>query len=157
MQSRLIWNARVLTALVMFLIFTAMTILALDFPEKARLMPLMIGIPGSIMSFIQLLLEYRLAAKEQAEFVPSDEKQQESRDEQHMFIWLFVFFIGILGFGFLYAAPLIVFAFLYKYKKETIQISIISAVTTWLVLYGAFQKGFELRLFEGLVVRWIIG
>jgi len=157
MFTRLIWNARVLTALFMFLIFAIMTLLALDFPEKARLMPLMVGIPGSIMSFIQLLIEYRTAAKELAEYVPSEEKQQEIKDERDMFIWLFIFFIGILAFGFLYAAPIIVFAFLYKYKKETVKISVISAIATWIVLYGAFQTGFELRLFEGLIVRWLVG
>jgi hypothetical protein len=135
----------------MFLIFLTMSLIAMGFPEKARLMPLMVGVPGSILGLIQLILEIR--ASRDAE-PPDPEK---SRTERSMFIWIFLYFFGILGFGFIYAAPLLVFAFLFIGRKESLPISLISAAGTWAVLFGFFERGFEIPLFTGLIVESIIG
>jgi hypothetical protein len=59
MQVNAIFNGRVATAFVMMLIFVTMSLMALGFPEKARLMPLMVGIPGSVLGLIQLIAEIR--------------------------------------------------------------------------------------------------
>jgi uncharacterized membrane protein len=153
MQARLLTNGRIVTAFIMLLIFVSMSLLALGFPEKARLMPLMVGVPGSILAFVQLLLELPLARNEIA---ASDEVLEKNRDERkeekNMFLWLFIYFIGILCFGFLYAAPFIVFGFLYKAKQEGLKTSLISAVATWVVLFWGFQTWFEITLFRGLVL-----
>lgn len=153
MQSSSVLNGRVATALVMFLIFLTMSLIALGFPEKARLMPLMIGVPGSILGFVQLLIEIRASRQEAT---PEDITARSSA-ERHMFVWIFLYFFGILGFGFIYAAPVLVFAFLFIGSKESLAISLISAAATWAVLFGFFEKGFEIPLFTGLIVESIIG
>jgi len=158
MQARLLTNGRIVTAFIMLLIFVSMSLLALGFPEKARLMPLMVGIPGSILAFVQLFLELRLARDEiAATDEVLDEKRLERKEEKNMFLWLFIYFIGILCFGFLYAAPFIVFGFLYKGKQEGLKTSIISAIATWVVLYWGFQTWFDITLFRGLVIGWMFG
>jgi hypothetical protein len=151
MQSSDVLNGRVGTALVMFLIFLTMSLIALGFPEKARLMPLMVGIPASILGLIQLIVEIR-ASRDAA---PEDAEKQTI--ERNMFVWIFLYFIGILGFGFIYAGPLLVFAFLFIGRKESLTVSLISAAGTWAVLFGFFEKGFEIPLFTGLLVELIIG
>jgi hypothetical protein len=151
MQISAVLNARVATALVMFLIFLTMSLIALGFPEKARLMPLMVGIPGSALGLVQLIVEVRASRDAEAE------DMQRKRNERSMFVWIFLYFFGILGFGFIYAAPLLVFAFLFIGRKESLPISLISAAGTWAVLFGFFEKGFEIPLFTGLLLELIMG
>lgn len=154
MQVSAVLNGRVATALAMLLIFLTMSLLALGFPEKARLLPLMVGVPGSVLGLVQLFMEIRSSAQYSTEDADDVES---NKAERSMFIWIFLFFFGILGFGFIYAAPVLVFSFLLIGRKESLTISLISAAATWAVLYGVFEKGFEIPLFTGLVVERIIG
>ena len=154
MQTKRLLSGQVLTAVVMLAIFVTMSLMALGFPEKARLMPLMIGIPGSVLALVQVLRELRTAIDKAVE---ADEEQwQARRNERHMFIWMLLFFFGFLGFGFIYAAPLLVFGFLYVGKEETIKVGAIGAAGTWAVLYGLFEQAFEIPLFDGLLIEWIL-
>lgn len=155
MVSRLLCNGRVLTALVMLAIFVTMSLIALGFPEKARLMPLMVGVPGSLLGLVQLLLEIRTALAEQPQ--PSEKATAERREEGRMFLWMFLFFLGILCFGFVYAAPLLVFGFLFLGKDESLLTAAAGAVGTWVVLYGVFEQWFEIQLFAGLVIERLLG
>ena len=114
----------------------------------------MIGIPGSVLALVQVLRELRTAIDK---VVESDEEQRQARrNERHMFIWMLLFFFGFLGFGFVYAAPLLVFGFLRIGMKESLMIGVISAVATWAVLYGLFEQAFEIPLFDGLLIEWIL-
>jgi len=154
MRVDAILNGRVITALAMLIIFATMSLLALGFPEKARLMPLLVGVPGSVLGLVQLVNELRRSEQ----YVTSDaEAAKMNKAERSMFMWIFLFFFGILGFGFVYAAPLLVFAFLYFGKKESLQVGLVSAAGTWAVLYGVFELGFEIPLFPGLILEWLLG
>ncbi len=155
MQAKTLLSGQLLTAIVMLAIFVTMSLMALGFPEKARLMPLMIGIPGSVLALVQVLRELRTAIDKAVE---SDaEQQQARRNERHMFIWMGLFFVGFLAFGFIYAAPLLVFGFLLIGMKESLSVGLISAVATWVVLYGLFEKAFQIQLFNGLLIEWLWG
>ncbi len=154
MQVKALFTGRALTAVVMLAIFVAMSLMALGFPDKARLMPLMVGIPGSVLALLQVLVELRTATDDAKE---SDAQQSAARwNERHMFTWLLLFFFGILGFGFIYAAPLLVFGFLYIGRKETLTVGAIGAAGTWAVLYGLFEQAFEIPLFDGLLIEWLL-
>ena len=158
MQAKVLYSGRVLTALVMFLIFLVMMLMALDMPAKARLMPLMVSIPGTLLGFIQLILEARKARAEAAAGMDAAEEAEaiEKRgNERQMLLWTFLFFLLILSFGFIYATPLLVFGFLYIAKSEPLKIAIIGGICTWAVLYGVFETWFALPLFEGLVIEWL--
>lgn len=147
-------NGRVITALVMLLIFASMSLLALGFTEKARLMPLLVGIPGTILGIIELINETRACVK-QAE--AGEEVESVSKAEKAMLGWVAVFFVGLLLFGFVYAGPVLVFAFMLAGKKESLTVAAISAAGTWVVLYGFFQMVMEIPLFQGLIIEWMLG
>jgi len=160
MSIKVLMNGRVLTALVMLTIFVLMTVLALDFPLKSRLIPMMIGIPAILLALVQLVIEYRAVTlkSDAAELAkPEKEEKEGQKDEKLMFLWTFLFFIGILCFGFVYASPVLVFGFLYFGSKESLKVSIISAVATWLVIYVSFVQWFQIPLFSGLILEWLLG
>ncbi len=161
MSTKVLMNGRVLTAIAMLGIFLVMTLLALDFPTKARLMPLLIGIPAVLLGLVQLIIEYRAVALELAEGgkqvdVEKDGKEGK-KDEKQMIMWITVFFITILSLGFIYAAPILVFSFLYFGSKESLKIALISSASTWLLMFIIFVEWFKISLFEGLIPLWLFG
>lgn len=145
-------NGPVSTAMIMLAIFLAMTLLALTFPPKARLMPLIVGVAGSLLGLIQVILEIRASAAGPSQV--DDPGREERVAEGMMLVWTLLFFAGILIFGFLYASPVLVFAFLYYGKAESLKIAAISAVCTWVVLFGFFESWLGIPLFEGLLFEW---
>ena len=149
----MIFNGRVATSLVMLAIFAAMTILALGYPEKARMMPLLVGIPGTILALAQLVRDIRFPDMESL----SEEAAGERRREIKMFLWLALFFTGVMCFGFLYAAPPLVFAFMRFGQKEPWRVALAGGAGTWAILYGIFTKMLDLFLFEGLLLPLLIG
>ena len=84
MTINAILNGRVATALVMLLIFLSMSLLALGFTEKARLMPLLIGIPGTLLGIVELINEMRASAKQAAS---GDNSNDVTKAERAMLGW----------------------------------------------------------------------
>lgn len=154
MTIKAILNGRVGTALVMLLIFLSMSLLALGFTDKARMMPLLVGVPGILLGIVQLISETRQSARQSTDEADRDAL---SKAERNMFLWIFVFFFGLLGFGFTYAAPILVFAFMFAGKQESLRVALIGAAGTWAVLFGFFEQIMEIPLFQGLVVEWLLG
>ncbi len=160
MSAKVFMNGRVLTALIMLIIFSVMTVLAIDFPSKGKLMPLMVGIPAVLLAFIQLIMEYRTVAAAGTESAAKTADKHEKGDkkgEKQMIMWTVMFFIGILLFGFVVASPVLVFSFLYFGSKESLKVSLISAVSTWAVIYFTFVQWFQIPLFSGLILEWLFG
>lgn len=155
MPVKAVLNGRVGTAFLMWSIFLAMSLLAIGLPEKARLMPLMVGIPGSLLGLAQLVLEIRSTIRSAPRDVAATTELRKS--ELAMYAWVLLFFLGILGFGFIYGATALVFAFLFFGTRERLPTAVISAVATWAVLYGVFEKGLEIVLFQGLVLERLMG
>lgn len=155
MPFRILLNGPVFTALMMFVVFATMSLIALSFPDKARLMPLIVGIPGTILALVQLLRELRSTLRQTAETTELVPETIEA--ERQMFTWMFLFFFGILGFGFIYAAPLLVFGFLWFGKGESLKVGLVGGAATWGILYGLFETGFQIPLFDGLLLEWLVG
>jgi hypothetical protein len=138
----------------MLLIFLTMSLLALGFPGKARIMPLLVGVPSTLLALIQLIHEIRTSPDDSGD---AEDRKKRNKAERSMFFWIFLFAFGILGFGFTYAGPVLVFGFLYFGRKETLSVALISAAATWAVLFGFFEMGFKIPLFSGLFVEWLSG
>ena len=152
----MILNGRILTSAVMLTIFAGMSIMATGYPEKARFLPLLIGVPGTFMSLAQLLFDIRIALRGgtgEETVEAADERQREIK----MFFWLAVFLVGILSFGFYIAAPILVCAFLRFASNEPWPIAILGGIGAWMILYLVFTRLLELFLFEGFVTRLLIG
>ncbi len=146
------FDSRILTSAAMLAIFAGMSAAALAFPPKAQFMPLLVGVPGTLLALTQFVSDLR---KRPARVEPTPEQVDERRREIGMFAWLGLFAVGILGFGFLYAAPLLVFAFLRFGQKESWVVAVIGGVGAWAILYGMFELMLGLILFEGLLVEML--
>jgi len=142
-----------MTSLVMLAIFSTMSLIALGFPEKARMMPLLVGVPGTLLALAQFISDLRRVDPDRS----FTEGALERRRERQMFGWLAAFLIGVLCFGFLVAAPLLVFAFLRVGQRESWAVALVSGVGVWLILYVAFTRALGLFLFEGMVLPRLIG
>ena len=152
----MIFNGRIITATVMLTIFAGMSALAMTYPEKARFLPLLVGVPGTLMCLAQLFFDVRSALQDRSAEDTAEATLEYPR-EVKMFFWLALFLIGIISFGFLYAAPLLVFAFLRFSEKEPWKTAILGGLGAWIILYGVFTRLLELFLFEGFVTRLLIG
>ena len=146
-------EGRVLVAGIMLVIFAAMVAMATTYGAEARFLPLVIGVPGLVLCVIQFVTELRTTPG-------PDEKVYTAADrmaELKMFGWFAVFVFGIILFGFPYAAPLIVAAYLHFSWGEKWYVSLGAAAFSWVILHGVFDYVLGLPLFEGLVYRWIYG
>jgi len=152
----MILNGRILTTTVMLAIFAGMSAMALTYPEKARFLPLLISIPATLMCLAQLVFDIRSALQDG----PAEETAEAALErprEIKMFLWLAVFFVAIMSFGFLIAAPVLVIAFLRFGEKEPWMTAILGGLGAWVILYGVFTWLLELFLFEGFITRLLIG
>src|SRR5690348_11500383 len=99
----------------MLAIFTAMVAIAMDFPEGAALMPLVVGIPGIALCLLQLALDYKRAAGlstyrfrtapkagKPEDFVAEEPEFGPKTVKQEVVVWTYfiAFIAGVLLFGF---------------------------------------------------------
>jgi len=143
-------EGRILVSLIMVVVFAIAVGLSFTYAPEARLLPLVIGIPGLVLCLVQLVKELRERG------IPVVTPEEHAR-EWRMFAWFFVFVGGLVLFGFPYAGPPLVAAFLYFSGGEKWYVAVIAAIIAWLILYGVFERLLGLPLFEGLVYQWIYG
>src|SRR5215469_13426223 len=147
---RAMLEGRILVSGIMVVVFATAVLLSLTYAPEARVLPLVIGIPGLILSAVQLVKELRY--NPDIVIVP-----EERRREATMFAWFLTFVAGLVLFGFLYAGPALVAAYLYFAGRERWYMALAAAVITWAILYGIFERFLGLPLFDGLVMQLIFG
>jgi hypothetical protein len=138
-------EGRIITAGVMLALFvTAVAIALMYFAPGARTLPLVIGIPGILLSAIQLISELRN---------PSDKEfsAETRRKELIMVLWFFGFVVSVILFGFVIASPIMVAAYMLLATREKWLTAIIGAVLVWVIMYLVFERMLGLILFEGLI------
>lgn len=143
-------EGRIFVSGIMVVIFATAVLLSLGYAPDARFLPLVIGIPGLLLSVAQLIKELR--DHPAIRIVPG-----EHRREIRMFAWFVTFVAGLVLFGFLYAGPVLVAAYLLFSGRERWYMALGAAFVTWAILYGVFEQFLGLPLFDGLVVQWIFG
>jgi hypothetical protein len=138
-------EGRIVTAGLMFAIFsTAVGIALIYFPEGARMLPLVIGIPGVFLSAIQLVSELR---RKDNKPIPPDVRAGEIR----MVIWFGGFASVIILLGFTYGSPIMIAAYLHFAAKEKWYTVLIGAAIAWSVLEFVFTRGIGIVLYEGII------
>ena len=143
-------EGRIITAGIMLAIFATMVGVALtQYDGDTRFMPLVIGVPGLILSLIQFVVELRAKSGERL-------TAEEKRATVRMFGWFFAFLAGIILFGFPYAGPIVVMLYLRLSWHEKWYVCLAAGLLAWSVLYGVFEHFLGLPLFEGLVVQWLL-
>ncbi len=134
----------------MVVVFATAVLLSFTYAPEARFLPLVIGIPGLVLSVAQLVKEIR----DHPDFVIVPE---ERRREARMFAWFLTFVGGLVLFGFLYAGPALVAAYLFFSGRERWYTALVAAFVTWAILYGVFERFLGLPLFDGLISQWVFG
>ena len=138
-------DGRIVTACIMVMIFAAMVAVAFSYGADARFLPLLVGIPGLILSVVQLIIEVCAPC-------PST-RHNEYRNAFIMFSWFIAFVVAIVLFGFIIAGPILASLYLSIYARERWYVSLGSGALAWLALYGGFDRLLRLPLFGGLITH----
>jgi hypothetical protein len=112
-------------SLVMLAIFVAMVAVAATYPEETRLLPLVIGIPGIVLCLVQVVIDGIAARRTGVDTALSPTPK--AIRETVLLGWFLGFLLAVLFFGFLIAAPVMIFAFLYFDQRETLRLAAIMA------------------------------
>ena len=151
------FNGRTFTTVVMLTLFLGAIFLATGLPQKAAFMPLLIGIPGAILCFWQLVLDLRRAPDDLTAIEdPEDAPSKDGQSEAQAFLWLAIFSGVLIGFGFVVGGPLVVAAFVRFSSHDSWKNALFAGAGTFAVLFGVFIWLLELTLFPGLILEAIM-
>jgi tetrahydromethanopterin S-methyltransferase subunit E len=130
-------------------IFASAAVVAkLSYPAEAASMPLFIGAIGAALSLLQLVVELRASRA-------AHEEQIDLRKDLPIYLWVWAFVGAVVGFGFVLAAPLMLFAYLRWRSRESWWLCLLLSAAVFGVLYGLFETALGVPLFEGLLTPMI--
>jgi hypothetical protein len=145
------FNGRTATTGAMLVLFVGACIISTSLPSKAAFMPLLFGIPGVILCLWQLILDLRRAPDAPPD--PTDEVPDDSRSELEVFVWLGLFSVALIGFGFVIGGPVIVTAFVRFSSRDSWKNALFAGAGTFAVIFGVFIWLLGLPMFQGLVLE----
>jgi hypothetical protein len=114
-----------------------------SYPPEAALMPVIIGGVGAALSLLQLIMELR------ASRVVHEEQINLAKDLP-IYLWVWAFTLAIVAFGFVLAAPVMLFAYLRWRSAESWWLCLLLPAVVLAILYGLFEIALGVQLFEGL-------
>jgi hypothetical protein len=139
-------NSKIITSLVMLIIFLVFVIQAFSFGAQARTMPLLIGVPGIIFCIFQILIDVR------QENASATGEGYFSLGELPVMAWIVASILMVIAFGFSFGTPPMVAAYLLLIAGEKPRTAMIGAVTCFLMFYVLFERLMGAQLFHGLIV-----
>jgi len=126
-------------------IFASAALVAkVNYPAEAASMPLIIGGVGAALSLLQLVRELRASRG-------AYEEQIDLRKDLPIYLWVWAFVLAVVAFGFVIAAPIMLFAYLRWRSSESWWLCLLLPAVVLAILYGLFEKVLGVPLFEGLV------
>ena len=149
-------SGKIAVSAVMLAIFAGMVAMATAYPPDSSFLPFVIGIPGTVLCAVQLAIEIATARREAGQRL-SAESRASLRKAAVLFGWLIVFMVAILLLGFLYAMPLVLFAFLRLNQREPVRLSLSLAGGGLLGMWLIFDVLLELPLHNGWLVDLLVG
>jgi uncharacterized membrane protein len=96
------------------------------------------------LSLLQLVRELRASRG-------AYEEQIDLRKDLPIYLWVWAFVLAVVGFGFVIAAPIMLFAYLRWRSSESWWLCLLLPAVVLAILYGLFEKVLGVPLFEGLV------
>ena len=134
-----------------FLFFMAVGVFAvvsaLEWPFRAALFPLIMGVPLFFMALAEIVFDPSRRGETEKrrqvlDFELSGEVDQPlaARRTVFAFLWIIGFFLLIIFFGFIIAVPLFILLYLKIQGRETWGISLILTGSAWAFLYGLFVR-----------------
>ena len=141
-----------LLSAIMLAIFSAVLIVAVGYPPEARLMPMIIGLAGACLSLVQLWQSLAAGCRPNRSPRARADATPGWR-EARLLAWFAGFLLGIVAFGFLIAAPVMILGFLVIEQRERAMLAGALAFGCLAVLYLVFELLLELSLYRGLVAQ----
>jgi hypothetical protein len=142
--GRVRFTSTVALSLTFLVIFCSAVVVAkINYPPEAASMPLIIGGCGAVLSLLQLIAELRASRG-------TYEEQIELRKDIPIYLWVWSFVIAITAFGFVLAAPVMLFVYLRFRSREPWWLCLLLSLAVLALLYGVFQTALGVPLFEGL-------
>ena len=141
----------------MLTIFTTMVVMALGFPPNARFMPFVVGLPGIALCLAQLALDLRGARRVRpvAALPQEGDEVEFGRESVRLEVVSWLYFLGFIGgvllFGFLLAAPVLVAVYLRHMAGVRWSRALLAAAGTLLVMVLVFEGLLGFQLFEGFI------
>ena len=136
------------------------TLSALAWPLKAKLFPLVIGIPLFCLAAAEALwtvLGNRGERQAAADFQLSSDQPPEVARRRTLVAaaWTVGFFVLIVLLGFQIAVPVLVFAYLKLQGKEGWIFTIVFTAAVWGFFYGLFDLLLHLPFPPGVLLAWL--
>lgn len=152
-------KASLILATVILFFAGAGVIIAMDWPLKAKLFPLAIGIPVLCMAAAEVVwgLLDPAARSEAMEFRLSERVPGRSQARRTLaaVAWLVGFLAAIVLLGFPLAVPCLVFAYMRFQGREGWVLSGIFALALWGVFYTVFDQLLHLPFAAGWIQEWM--
>jgi hypothetical protein len=137
----------------------AAVIIAMDWPLKAKLFPLAIGIPVFCMAMAEVVwgLLDPAARSEAMEFRLSEQPEGRAGARRLLLaiVWMAGFLAAIVLLGYPLAIPLIVLLYLKLQGREGWVFSGVFALTVWGVFYAVFDMLLHLPFPAGWIQGWL--
>jgi hypothetical protein len=135
----------VLCAVFLVIFASAAVVAKLNYPAEAASMPLIIGGIGAALSLLQLIVSLRESRG------AVYEEQIDLRKDLPIYLWVWAFVLAVVAFGFVIAAPLMLFGYLRWRSGESWWLCLLLSAAVLAILYGLFETVLGVPLFEGLV------
>lgn len=162
MRARL--NEELGFAVLLGLVALYFVVTAAGYSSKARLVPLVVGLPTLALALYQVVKLLRTPVLDQAcdpdedeDVVPCADDEVTRRNEFRSLGWVLGCFAAIWIVGFLYGLPLYAFLYAKVRGREGWLLSLIPAAVSFAVLYGVFVHGLHVPLYKGLVSHLLGG
>ncbi|HEY7655260.1 MAG TPA: tripartite tricarboxylate transporter TctB family protein [Burkholderiales bacterium] len=137
----------------------AAIIIALDWPLKAKLFPLAIGIPVFVMATVEVIWGVLdpAARSEAMEFKLSEQASGRPGAARALtaIAWMVGFLAAIALLGYPIAIPLLVFLYLKLQGRERWMLSAAVALAVWGVFYAVFDELLHLPFPAGWIQQWL--
>ena len=139
-------KSSIITSLTMTIIFAAFVLYAaLTLGPQARLLPLLVAVPGLGFSGLQLWSDFRVASHSS-----NDEPFLETQQWRILF-WIATSIPVIVLFGFDIATPVMVATYHQLVQRERLVITVLSTAIAWFLIAIVLDRFFGAQLFAGLL------
>lgn len=130
---------------------------AWDWPAKAALFPLAIGIPVFFLATAEAVWVLLRASEERTEAMDFQLSTTKGALRRAAVAagWMLGFFAAIVLLGFPIAVPLFVLLYLKLQGREGWTLSILMTLAVWGIFYGLFDRLLHLPFPAGWIVTWL--